>query len=328
MKRKGIALLPCALILCLVFAACSPMAESSASSQAVSTAAFSKDESAYDAGAIEEGAEAAAGTMLDAGTGAVQVESNRKIIEYITLSAQTKEFDSLLEGIQQQITACGGYLESSSISGNEYASTGARDASFVIRVPSEKSGEFSDYISGNSTVTRKEVNTEDVTLDYVDTESRLSALRAEKESLEKLMRDASDLEGIIAIQERLTQVIYEIESTQSQLRTYDNLIDYTTITLYLSEVERTAVVEEQSVWQEIGTNISNHFEDMGLFFRGLFVGLASSLPYLLILALLAAIIWGVVKLCIRHRRKHPKALPPAYRQYPDPQEPQEPQKKE
>ena len=90
-------------------------------------------------------------------------------------------------------------------------------------------------------------------------------------------------------------MIYEIESYESQLRTYDNLIDYTTVTIYISEVERTIAAENQSIWQEIGTNISNNAQDIGAFFTALFIWLASALPYLIILAVAAVIVIVIVK---------------------------------
>lgn len=251
----------------------------------------------------------------------VTVENNRKIIEYATFHVQTRDFDSLIDGVNQQIAQCGGYVESSEISGNDYHSAGNRYASLVVRIPSEKSGEFSNYVSENSTVTHKEIRTEDVTLNYVDMESRIEALKIEKESLEKLLSEAKNLTDLFSIQERLTDVIYEIESYESQLRTYDNLIDYTTITIDISEVERIVAVEEQSIWQEIGTNISNNAQDIAAFFTALFVWLASALPYLAILAVIAVIVILIVRICQKRRKKNSPTAGypyPATAAYPQP----------
>ncbi len=305
-----------ALILCFLLASCSsgaggyPMADNSASSATAST-------------------ENTTGGAEGVGDGSqnVTVENNRKIIEYITFYVQTKDFDTLVEGVSQQVSQCGGYVESSEISGNDYHSAGKRRASLVIRVPSEKSGEFSSYVSDNSTVTQREVRTEDVTLNYVDMESRIAALKIEKESLEKLLREAADLTDLFSIQERLTDVIYKIESYESQLRTYDNLIDYTTVTVYISEVERVAAAQDQSIWQEIGTNLSNNVQDIGAFFTALFVWLASALPYLAVLAVIAVIVILIVRRCQKHRKKRPTTTgypyPPAsmYPQAPMPPTP-------
>lgn len=220
---------------------------------------------------------------------AESVTSNRKIIERIFMNVETKEFDDLIVKISQEISKAGGYVERSNVSGNSFYYEGHRYAELTIRVPSDKSDGFSEFVSQNSTVTSKEITTDDVTLAYIDAESRVIALETEKASLEKLLAAAETLEDIIKIQDRLTDVIYEIESYQSQLRTYDNLIDFTTITIYISEVEKVSVVEEQTVWQEIGTKLSNNFSDIGDGAVAIFVFLVSNIPYLAILGVVAGV---------------------------------------
>lgn len=220
---------------------------------------------------------------------AESVTSNRKIIERVFLNVETREFDDLVLKINQEISKAGGYVERSSVTGNSFYYDGNRYAELTVRIPSEKSDGFSEFMSQNSTVTSKEISTEDVTLSYIDAESRVTALETEKASLEKLLAAAETLEDIIKIQDRLTDVIYEIESYQSQLRTYDNLIDFTTITIYISEVEKVSVVEEQTVWQEIGTKLSNNFSDIGDGAVAIFVFLVSNIPYLAILGVVAGV---------------------------------------
>ena len=48
------------------------------------------------------------------------VSTNRKIIEKVYLNAETKEFDALLDKLEEEIEKIGGYVENSSISGNSY----------------------------------------------------------------------------------------------------------------------------------------------------------------------------------------------------------------
>ena len=218
------------------------------------------------------------------------VKTNRKIIETIDLSLQTKEFDTLIDKINKKVSELGGYVEASDIEGREINSKDNRWAEITLRVPSNKSGKFGDYISKNSVVVSRAVSTEDVTLNYVDTESRVKALEAEKKSLEKLLENAESVEDIISIRSQLTNVIYEIERMKSQLRTYDNLIDYTTVNITVNEVERTEIVEKQSVWQKIGTNLKNNFGDMWEMLVALFVFLVSAIPFLIPIALVVLLI--------------------------------------
>lgn len=218
------------------------------------------------------------------------VTTNRKIIERINLHVETKEFDSLLNKLEEELAKVGGYIENSSVSGNSYRYEGNRYANLTVRVPSDQSTGFTTFVSENSTVTNKEVNTEDVTLSYVDMESRVSALETEKSALEALLAKAETVEDIITIQNRLTDVIYEIESYQSKLRTYDNLIEYTTISIHINEVERVTVVEEQSIWQEIITNLKENFEDVGHGLVRAFVFVVSNIPYFMVWAVIVIIV--------------------------------------
>lgn len=231
------------------------------------------------------------------------VNGSRKMIENVELSVQTKEFDALLEKVNAEIAALNGYIESSNVGGNAIDSENERYAEMRIRIPAEKSQTFSAYISENSVVTNRSVTTEDVTLTYVDMESRVSALKAEKESLEKLLKEAATVQDIMDVRDRLTDVIHEIESYQSQLRTYDNLVDYSTITLYIDEVERTTVVEEQNVWQKIGTNLGNNFANVWDGTVDVFVFVVSAIPYLIPVILIAGIAIVVAVICKKRKQK-------------------------
>lgn len=238
------------------------------------------------------------------GTSTGAVADNRKIIEKIEMTLQTKTFDNLILDIEGKIKALGGYVESSEITGREIESNNNRRATLKVRIPKTKSEEFSSFVSETSVIIRRAVTTEDVTLTYVDIESRLKALQTEKESLEKLLATASTVEDIIAVREKLTSVIGEIEAYSSKLRTFDNLVDYTTITLWVQEVERTKVVEKQNAWQEIGTNLKNNFANLWDLIVDVFVFAVSSIPYLIIPAV--AVIVFIIAFMISKRKKKAK----------------------
>ncbi len=236
----------------------------------------------------------------------VEVAQNRKIIEKIRLSVETVEFDELMNKLETEVADLGGYFEASSISGNSYDSYDRRNAELTIRIPKGSSGKFTSFMSENSTVTNKTVSTDDVTLQYVDTESRLSALNIEKEALENLLAKAKNVEDMISIRQRLTEVIYEIESYQSTLRTYDNLVDFTTVTVNVYEVKKTTIVEEQGTWEKIGTNLKNNFEDVGEGLVAFFVFLVSAIPYLIVIAVIVVVVIVICKAVYRRKMKNKK----------------------
>lgn len=231
---------------------------------------------------------------------------NRKIIENIELSVETKEFDELLKNIKEQIATLGGYIESNNTYGNDIEYDVNRSAEMVVRIPSQKSSEFSGFVSENSVVVSESVTTEDVTLKYVDMESRLSVLRAEKEALEELLKKANTMEDIIKVREQLTTVIQDIESYESQLRTYDNLVDYTTVRLYIEEVERTTVAKEQGVWKRIGQNLANGFDNVKTAIVEIFVFGVSAIPYLIPIIIVGVVVIFIIRISKRNKGKKDK----------------------
>ena len=208
-----------------------------------------------------------------------------------------------MKKLEDNAIELGGYIESSDVSGNTYDDDSPRYASYVFRIPSDKVDEFTTTVSDNSTVTNKTVNTEDVTLQYVDIESRVNALESEKKALEDLLKNAQSTADIIEIRDMLTDVIYEIESNKSQLRTFDSLIDFTSITVDIHETEHPQVVEKQTVWQEISTNLSDNFRGVWEFVVDSFVFIVSSIPFLLLFGVYLAVIFIIVKIVKRKSKK-------------------------
>ena len=283
MKKTLFAIL--SLILCIILAISAVSCSKSADADFYDEYSGG-NENRYDEGKSEDIAEGITDTES---TGKTLTEG-RKIIQNIELNLQTKEFASLLEKLEKEIADLGGYVEESSVRGLDPDSREYRSAYLVVRIPAEKSGSFDAFLSENSVVTNRRVSTEDVTLQYVDMESRVKALNLEKEALEEILKKAVNVDEIIAVRSQLTNVIHEIEAYESKLRTYDNLVDYCTVTIYVNEVDRTTVVEKQTIWQEIGTNLKNNFENVGTGLVSIFVFLISAIPYLIPVAIILALI--------------------------------------
>ena len=108
------------------------------------------------------------------------------------------------------------------------------------------------------TVTYTNKSSEDVTLDYIDVESRIEALEVEQERLLTLLESAQDLESVIQLESRLSEVRYQLESYHSAKNRYDSLIDYSTVHLSVREVQQVTTVHDRSVGQRIAAGWSRH----------------------------------------------------------------------
>lgn len=253
------------------------------------------------AGIYEDSVSDKNNALIDTELGSGDV--NRKIIERITMTVETKTFDLLLEQINSQIKDLDGYIQSSDINGNKIDSDNYRYACMVIRVPSKETNSFSEFIAANSAVTNKKVTTEDVTLSYVDIESRITALEAEKQALEQLLANADSVQDIVTVRTQLTDVIASIESYKSQLRVYDSLIEYSTITLYIHEVDTISNAPEMGTWEKIGSNLKTNFAGMWKIVKAIFVFFISIIPYFIPQVIIAAVIITIIKLAKRKKKK-------------------------
>lgn len=78
---------------------------------------------------------------------------------------------------------------------------------------------------------------QNVTSSYTDFEARLSSLNTQEERLLDMLSKSTDVETLIALEQRLSDVRYEIEAIERNLRNYDAQIRYSTIDLSIREVE-------------------------------------------------------------------------------------------
>jgi uncharacterized protein YhaN len=146
---------------------------------------------------------------------------------------------------------------------------------------------------------------EDVTLQYVDMESHKKALVTEQERLLELLEQAQTVEDIITIEDRLSEVRYQIESMESQLRTYDNKIDYSTVYLTINEVVQYSLSEEETVGERIRNGFLDSLEGVKDGVTEFAIWLVIKLPYLVVWAVIIAVIVIVfLKIRKRVRRKH------------------------
>jgi hypothetical protein len=157
-------------------------------------------------------------------------------------------------------------------------------------------------------VVSQNLRREDITLKYVATSSRVTALETEEARLLELLAQAETMEDLLTIEARLTDVRYELENHASQLRLYDNQIDYATIYLYINEVQEYTPVEEPTFFERIKNTFSDALEGLGDGIVNITVFLVGNSPYLLTFGVIAFLIFKFIKRPgkLRFRKKSKK----------------------
>lgn len=253
----------------------------------------------------------------DAASG--EYRSEQKLIREVSIDAETEDLETLLTALTEQISALGGYIENQQIhNGSSYSYYRYRSASLSVRIPAENLDSFVGEVQGLSNVVSYNESADDVTLSYVATESRVAALEAEEKRLLELMDKAETMSDLLEVEERLTEVRSDLESTASQLRVLANKVSYATVYLSLEQVEVYTEVEEPTVWERITGGFSENLKNIG---EGLVDFMVWAITYSPQLIFWAAVIIVAVTFFRRSAKKQREKRNPPY--YPPKQDGEE-----
>ena len=228
--------------------------------------------------------------------------TNRKLIRNVSLEVETQDFQTLISTVTSRVKALGGYIEDSNVyNGSNYSGEVQRYATMTLRIPSAQADTFLTEVADQSNITQQNENVNDVTLDYVDLDSHKRVLQAELDNMMELLEASNDIDDMITIENRISNLRYQIESMESQLRTYDNKVDYTTVKLHVTEVqELTEIVEPEpepdpTTWDRISEGFTDNLNRIITTFTDLLVWFLSNLPSLLVWAVIIFIIVKILK---------------------------------
>lgn len=307
--KKSLSLL-LALLMTLSLCACGAsksMAYESSASEAPAAMYMSADTAAeadYGGFAVAGGANAAG----EAGSDAPETDPS-KIIYSADATVETTDFDGSIAKLLALVEQNKGWIEASSMSGANYRSIARgssynRSASYTLRIPSDKFELLMGSLSEIGNVPYSHTYTENVTSQYYDTQARLTAYQTQETRLLEMMEKAETVSDVIAIEEKLTELRYQIESLQSTLKNWDRQVSYSTICLEVMEVSEYTPEPQQSYGQELWQALTGAFRDLGQFFKDLLVFLVSAIPTILVLTALFFVFRPLFrKLAARRREK-------------------------
>ena len=114
------------------------------------------------------------------------------------------------------------------------------------------------------------------------------------------------MEDILAIESKISDVRYELESYQSQMNTYNDLIDYSTVYVSVNEVAFSSGHSDESTGERIKNGFLNSLHDLGKGIGSFFVGLVIGIPYIVFAVLVIALILWIIFRIKKKRKKKSK----------------------
>lgn len=236
----------------------------------------------------------------------------RKIIRTVNMSCETKSFDEALAHILDTLAAYDGFVQASSVKGTGYNENGktssARIANYTLRVPAEALDAYLAALRADEgiRITYQSSTSNEITSSYYDITTRIATLETERDTLQQMLAsftDYADMDAMLAVQERLYNVIEEIESLKTQLKIYDDKVDLSTIELSLTEVFTYTQVATPTFGERMGEAFSESWQDFARGCQNFAVNFVYAFPTLLVLGVIGGGIALIIVISVKRRRK-------------------------
>lgn len=207
-------------------------------------------------------------------------DGERKIVKNVTMSCETQDFDRVYKKVELMVEGYDGIIDNYSLNnGRVGAKNPRRSCYFNIRVPKDKLDKFITDITKETNVTYKYESTEDITDNYNDTVARYETLKEEEKKLNELIGKADRVEDMVSIEERLSNVRYQMQSIEKRVANMDKTVDYSTVNLDITEV---VVLSESKDVAPTKDNLMAAFyknlEDCKIFLKNIGIYVFTHLP--------------------------------------------------
>ncbi len=161
-------------------------------------------------------------------------ESEQMIIYTGHLEVEVNDFQNMTDRIKQELSKIDGYVVESSehAKGDDEQKSGY----MVVRVPQQEFDSFMNSLETEDTnIKSRNQQSEDVTEEYVDLESRLKAKEAVEERLLQFMEQADKTEDLLKISDDLSKVQEDIEQIKGRMNYIENHVAYSTVHISIEE---------------------------------------------------------------------------------------------
>ncbi|KQO04999.1 hypothetical protein ASF06_18280 [Agreia sp. Leaf244] len=238
----------------------------------------------------------ASGTAED---GSVQADAQVITTGWVSISVSDPAAASA--DAAEVVETHGGHIDNRS----EQAGTGSQSASaqLTIRVPEDQVTQTLDELKKLGTVESVSISSTDVTSQTTDLDARITAMQGSVDRLLDLMAAATDIDDLITLETAISTRQADLDSLKAQRDLLADQVAYSTIDLQLYESGAVPAGGPKDFWGGLVVGWNSLLTALG----GGLVAIGVALPWLLVLAVLAAVTVIIVRVA---SRRTPTPTPP------------------
>ncbi|MCO5945557.1 DUF4349 domain-containing protein [Mucilaginibacter flavidus] len=217
-------------------------------------------------------------------------EVSKKIIKEGDINFETNDTKQTRNSIFNALSKLGGYIsDENETNSSDY---NRKEFNLKIRVPAKNFDQFLNGVTAIAVkIDSKNIRIKDVTAEYIDINSQLTNKKKLEERYLELLKKANKMADLLEIENKLTEIRTDIESTQGRLNYLVKQVDYSSldITFYTKQI---AVQDNGNTF---GYRLKSALADGWIVLGGLFFGFIQVWPIW--------ILFGIVIYLIRAWRR-------------------------
>lgn len=237
----------------------------------------------------------------DKATAVVPAALDRKLARRADIALTVADVDTAAAKVRAIAAAARGFVLSESVSSEPDSPDLGGFSSITISVPADALDPTLQRLAEIGEVHSRNTSTEDVTAQYVDTQSRVKTMQASVERVRALMGEATRIADIVSLEAELSRRQADLEAMQAQLAALEDAVQLAPIEVSLSTDESALETREDDTgflaglaagWTAFTTSVSV-----------LLTALGAALPF----AAAAAVVVVPLVIWLRRRAARPGA---------------------
>lgn len=225
--------------------------------------------------------------------------AGKKIIYYGDATLESKNYREDLAAIEKLISDNEVMITASNeddyddmwySSNSKYYGSWGKVKSYTLRIPIKN---FDNFVNGldnvGAHIKNKNISSNDVTKKYNDNETKIKSLEIQQDRLLELLGQAQNVTEILEIEDRLTEVRYQLESLNNSNNQIDYDVEFSEFNLTLREVNRYST-DNYSFWERFIDSFGESLSNFASWIGDLVIWLIFAAPFIILISLIIFII--------------------------------------
>ena len=236
------------------------------------------------------------GSLKEGSTSELSKINTEKLVYRCSLSFDTLNYNESLSKLKNLIHAYGGFVEYEDVNTNSYGRNGKACYNYnaTVRIPSSS---YEDFVNGTSEIgdlKTKNQNVENLSQEYGDISAELEVLETKRANYLEMMKEAKkleDMENLLLIDDRITDVEIQINRIKTRLNRIDNDVAYSYVTVSICEVEKYEEPAAESFGERLSRGFANGWENFTEGVKDFMVDVSENFPKIIITIIIILLAW-------------------------------------